>query len=84
MTRTRLRRLFSGQGWIESSPGHLRTLRDAIVSDTPETVVSAEGRVRVHKLPPFPPKPEVERVNVSGKFDVKPVGAVRSRHGGQR
>lgn len=73
----KLRRLFSGQGWIEAPSRQLRTLRDAIVSDHSENVVAAEGRIRVHRLPPFPPKPEVVRTNVSGKLDVKPVGAVR-------
>jgi len=71
------RTIIRAQGWLEASPSHLRALRDAIVSDQPEGVVAAEGSVRVHRLEPFPPKPEVERTNVSGELDVKPVGAVR-------
>lgn len=75
----KLRRLFGGQGWVEAQPGRLAAIRDAIVSDTPETVIGLDGRVRVHRLEPFPPKPEVERVNLSGEMDVTPVGAVRRR-----
>lgn len=77
--RKPLRRILHGQGWIESGPGHLGALRDALVSDQPESVIAAEGKVRVHKLEPFPPKPEVERTNVSGVMDVVPLGSVKRR-----
>ena len=50
-----------------------------LLSDQPENTISVEGNVRVHKLEPFPPKPEVERTNLSGELEIKPVGAVRKR-----
>lgn len=79
MSRKRQRPILHGQGWVESTPGQLRALRDAIVSPQTETVIAGEGKVRVHKLEPFPPKPEVERTNLSGELEIKPVGAVRKR-----
>ena len=79
MSRKRLRPIVQGQGWIEAGETHLAAVRDAIVSDTPETVIAAEGSVRIRELEPFPPKPEVERTNVSGEVSIAPVGSVRRR-----
>lgn len=76
MSRRR-RQIASGQGWISASPSDLRSVLGALTSDQPETVVSGEGKVRVHKLPPFPPRPEVQRTNASGKLDVRPMGRVK-------
>lgn len=74
---SRRRKLVSGQGWIEAPVGQLQALASALTSDQPESVVSAEGRVRVHSLPHVEAWGDRKRTNVSGKLDVKPVGAVR-------
>lgn len=73
------RRVLRAQGWLEAGPGQLRALVDALVSDQPETVIAAEGSVRIHRLPAFPPGPEIQRTNVSGGVEVRPVGAVRRK-----
>lgn len=73
------RRLLHSQGWVESTAGELRALRDAILSDQPETTIGIEGEVKVRRLEPFPPAPEVERTNVSGEASITPVGSVRRK-----
>lgn len=76
MSRRRYRTLLHGQGWVELPHAQAERIAAAIVSSQSETIVSAEGRVRVHRLPRHEPWPEVERTNVSGKLDVRPVGTV--------
>ena len=74
----RQRRIASGQGWLTLPHGLGQRLLASITSDQPETILGGAGLVRIHRLPPFPPKPEVERTNVSGEVSVAPVGAVRA------
>lgn len=77
MSRKRLRRLFSGRGWIEAPARDLRSLAESVTSDQPESIIAAEGRVRVHRLPHVEAWGDRKRTNVSGKLDVKPIGRVR-------
>lgn len=75
----RQRRIASGQGWLALPEGLGRRLLAGLLSDQPENTITLEGEVKVRKLEPFPPKPEVERTNLSGELEIKPVGAVRRR-----
>lgn len=79
MSRRRYRPIASGQGWIEAPSRELRTIAAAATSDQPESVVSIEGRVRVHRLPHVEAWGDRKRTNVSGKVSVTPAGVVRSR-----
>lgn len=73
------RRLISGQGWVEAPKGQLDAIRSALTSGQAESVIAAEGKIRVHRLPHVEAWGDRKRTNVSGKLDVKPVGAVRGK-----
>ena len=79
MSRRRYRTIMSGQGWVELPQQQAERLAAAVLSPQRESVLSAEGRVRVHRLPHVEAWGDRKRTNVSGKLDVKPVGAVRGK-----
>lgn len=77
MSRKRFRPIASGQGWVESSRGQLDAIRTALTSPQPESVIAAEGSIRVRRLPHVEAWGDQKRTNVSGKLDVKPIGRVK-------
>ena len=75
---SRRRVIFSGQGWGEFPESQGGRIVAAVTSPQPDTVISAAGRIRVHRLPKVDAWPDKQRTNVSGRLDVRPIGRVRT------